>query len=38
MFQHGQVIIKEEIFSMRFEVVVVVVVKLGDVFCDITPY
>lgn len=37
MFQHGQVTIKEEMFSVRFEVVVVVVVNL-DVFCDITPY
>ena len=37
MFQHGQVIIKERMFAMRFEVIIAVVVKL-DVFCDITPY
>jgi len=37
MFQHGQVIIKERMFAMRFEVVIGVMVKL-DVFCDITPY
>jgi hypothetical protein len=34
MFQHGQVIIKERMFVMRFEGVIAVVVKL-DVFCDI---
>jgi hypothetical protein len=37
MFQHGQVIIKERMFAMRFVVVIAVVVKL-DVFIDITPY
>jgi hypothetical protein len=37
MFQHGQVIIKERIFVMRFVVVIAVEVKL-DVFFDITPY
>jgi len=37
MFQHGQVIIKERMFTMRFEVIIAVVVKL-DVFCAITPY
>jgi hypothetical protein len=31
MFQHGQVIIKERMFAMRFEVVIAVVLKL-DVF------
>jgi hypothetical protein len=37
MFQHGQVIIKERTFAMRFEVFIAVVVKL-DVFSDIKPY
>jgi len=37
MFQHGQVIIKERMFTMRFEVIIAVIVKL-DVFCAITPY